>query len=320
MTIGELTASSRRGLRSHWRPPGWLVRRRCARQRGRQCLHVRACPRVRATSRQAQPRPGVRLLDRARDRDHGRLKLVRRSQLGPRAQACGRLHDDRSAGDARHHALVRAFDARVAQVSRERRRPHAGGNRIPEWHRAPKTGDSSFFGLGVPTFWAEGGFTPEELQATANATCGWWHHSLESTFDKIDWDWMADHIRIYGAYLWELCTAPVLPFEFVSVADQFEARIARVGSSWKLGRRGQSGRACRSLRNRRAATRRESPRSGTIDIAPTPRTTTPPARPPQHLHQAAEPRAPADRQHRQRDLRPRHVFVHAAVDRHPLPI
>ena len=108
------------------------------------------------------------------------------------------------------------------------------GNRIPEWHRAPKTGDSSFFGLGVPTFWAEGGFTPEELQATANATCGWWHHSLESTFDKIDWDWMGDHIRMYGAYLWELCTAPVLPFEFVSVADQFKARIrelATAGSS-----------------------------------------------------------------------------------------
>jgi hypothetical protein len=108
------------------------------------------------------------------------------------------------------------------------------GNRIPEWHRAPKIGDSSFFGLGVPTFWAEGGFTPEELQATANATCGWWHHSLESTFDKIDWDWMADHIRIYGAYLWELCTAPVLPFEFVSVADQFKARtreLAGAGSS-----------------------------------------------------------------------------------------
>jgi hypothetical protein len=109
-----------------------------------------------------------------------------------------------------------------------------GGNRVREWHRAPKIGDSSFFGLGVPTFWAEGGFTPEELQASANATCGWWHHSLESTFDKIDWEWMADHIRIYAAYLWELCTAPVLPFEFVGVALQFKGRIgelAAVGSA-----------------------------------------------------------------------------------------
>ena len=117
-----------------------------------------------------------------------------------------------------------------------------GGNRIPEWHRAPKTGDSSFFGLGVPTFWAEGGFTPEELQATANATCGWWHHSLESTFDKVDWDWMADHIRIYAGYLWELCTTPILPFEFVSVANQFNARIAELaaaGSSVGVGSLGE---------------------------------------------------------------------------------
>jgi peptidase M28-like protein len=104
-------------------------------------------------------------------------------------------------------------------------------NRIPEWHRAPKIGDSSFFGLGIPTFWAEGGFTPEELEATANATCGWWHHSLESTFDKVDWDWMADHIRIYAAYLWELCTVPILPFEFVSVADQFRARIGELAEA-----------------------------------------------------------------------------------------
>jgi hypothetical protein len=129
-----------------------------------------------------------------------------------------------------------------AHSTLELRRFHEGvegcmlGNRIPEWHRAPKTGDSSFFGLGVPTFWAEGGFTPEELQATANATCGWWHHSLEATFDKIDWDWMADHIRIYAAYLWELCTAPVLPFEFVSVADQFKARIRElVGAGSSVG-------------------------------------------------------------------------------------
>ena len=132
-----------------------------------------------------------------------------------------------------------------------------GGNRIPGWHRAPRIGDSSFFGLGVPTFWAEGGFTPEELQATANATCGWWHHSLESTFDKIDWDWMADHIRIYAAYLWELCTTPVLPFEFVSVADQFKARIAELAAAGSSVGVGSLGRARCSLRSRRAATRRD---------------------------------------------------------------
>ena len=36
---------------------------------------------------------------------------------------------------------------------------------------------------------------------------------------------MEDHLRVYAAYLWELCTAVVLPFEFVTVADQFIERL-----------------------------------------------------------------------------------------------
>lgn len=93
------------------------------------------------------------------------------------------------------------------------------------WHRAQKTGDSSFFGIGVPMIAANTGYTEAELRATALATLGWWHHSLENTIDKIDWDLMSVHLRVYGAYLWELCTAPVLPFEFASVVEQFKKRL-----------------------------------------------------------------------------------------------
>lgn len=101
-------------------------------------------------------------------------------------------------------------------------------NRPNQWHRAMKNGDSSFFGLGIPMMHAEGGYTEEELKATALATLGWWHHSLECTIDKLDWDWMSDHMRIYAAYLWELCTAPVLPFTFTNVADQFISRLSEL--------------------------------------------------------------------------------------------
>ncbi len=93
------------------------------------------------------------------------------------------------------------------------------------WRRAVKTGDSSFFGLGVPMLAGNMGYTEAELKATALATLGWWHHSLENTLDKLDWSLMAVHLRVYAAWLWELCTAPVLPFEFVSVADQFVERL-----------------------------------------------------------------------------------------------
>ena len=99
------------------------------------------------------------------------------------------------------------------------------GSRPAAWRRAVKNGDASFFGLGVPMLAAQGAFTEEELKKTALANLGWWHHSVENTIDKLDFTFMADHLRVYAAYLWELCTAVVLPFEYVSVADGFIERL-----------------------------------------------------------------------------------------------
>lgn len=93
------------------------------------------------------------------------------------------------------------------------------------WNRVRKTGDSSFFGLGVPMIYAHTHFTQEELDRTAVATLGWWHHSVENTMDKLDWGLMDVHLRVYAGYLWELCTAPIIPYEFVSVADQIIERL-----------------------------------------------------------------------------------------------
>jgi hypothetical protein len=113
----------------------------------------------------------------------------------------------------------------------ELRRFHQGvekrmlGDRAAVWRRAVKTGDSSFFGLGVPMLAAQGAYSDEELARSALANLGWWHHSLENTIDKVDFASMATHIRLYAAYLWELCTAPILPFEYVGVAEQFIERL-----------------------------------------------------------------------------------------------
>ncbi|OGK92805.1 MAG: hypothetical protein A2W08_18020 [Candidatus Rokubacteria bacterium RBG_16_73_20] len=93
------------------------------------------------------------------------------------------------------------------------------------WRRATKIGDASFFGLGVPMMTGGGAFTEAELKATALANLGWWHHSLECTIDKVDFNWMSDHLRLYGAYLWELLTAPVLPFQYAGVAAPFVDRL-----------------------------------------------------------------------------------------------
>ncbi len=100
------------------------------------------------------------------------------------------------------------------------------GTRTVGWHRATKTGDASFFGLGLPMLTGQGAYTDAELKASAQASLGWWHHSIENTIDKIDWDYMQDHLHVYAAWLWELCTAIVLPFEFASVAAHFSDRLA----------------------------------------------------------------------------------------------
>ena len=72
------------------------------------------------------------------------------------------------------------------------------GSRPSAWRRAVKNGDASFFGLGVPMLAAQGAFTEEELKKTALANLGWWHHSVENTIDKLDFTFMADHLRVYA--------------------------------------------------------------------------------------------------------------------------
>jgi hypothetical protein len=93
------------------------------------------------------------------------------------------------------------------------------------WKRVAKSGDASFIGVGIPMFQGEGAFTDAELKASALATRGWWHHSIECTIDKLDWQYMDAHLRVYAAYLWELCTAPVLPFTYAPVAEQILKRL-----------------------------------------------------------------------------------------------
>jgi Peptidase family M28/PA domain len=99
------------------------------------------------------------------------------------------------------------------------------------WKRVAKSGDASFIGVGIPMFQGEGAFTEAELKASALATRGWWHHSIECTIDKLDWDYMQSHMRVYAAYLWELCTAPVLPFTYAPVAAQILKRLQELGKA-----------------------------------------------------------------------------------------
>jgi Peptidase family M28/PA domain len=104
------------------------------------------------------------------------------------------------------------------------------GDRPRSWRRSTKIGDSSFFGLGVPMLAGIAGFTADELAANGNAPFGWWHHTTENTLDKVNWDDLIVHARVYAAYLWELCNVPVLPFDFVAVADGLIKRLQELSA------------------------------------------------------------------------------------------
>jgi hypothetical protein len=99
------------------------------------------------------------------------------------------------------------------------------------WQRQQKNGDSSFFGVGLPCLAGEMSFTPAEIQATALASLGWWHHSVHNTLDKVERDRLALHLRVYARWMWELMTAPVLPYEYEPVARRFVARLTELGQS-----------------------------------------------------------------------------------------
>jgi hypothetical protein len=81
-----------------------------------------------------------------------------------------------------------------------------------------RTGDQSFFGIGVPSIAGRFSHTPEQVAAWNGATLGWWNHTDQDTLDKVDRRLVAREIPVWGAYLATLVAAPVLPTRFEPLA------------------------------------------------------------------------------------------------------
>jgi hypothetical protein len=102
--------------------------------------------------------------------------------------------------------------------------------------RLSRIGDQSFLGIGIPSLYGQHYHTEEEIARWNNAIMGWWWHSSQDTLDKLDTELMARVLRVYAAYIWELCTAPILPLEFVGVADEYASRLRELQAEagWAL--------------------------------------------------------------------------------------
>jgi hypothetical protein len=124
--------------------------------------------------------------------------------------------------------LLRSTDDAQAYMLRVAR--ETVGSMPIQWARLPKTGDASFFGIGLPVIDAQMTYTDEELKRTALAKHGWWHHSIENTLDKVDRDLLDLHLRLYARWIWHLLTDAVLPYEYAPVGNRFAARLGELAA------------------------------------------------------------------------------------------
>ena len=80
--------------------------------------------------------------------------------------------------------------------------------------RVERAGDQSFWGV-MPSLFME-----VSLQS-CDGGFGWWWHTEHDTIDKIDESSLVEDTKVYALALARLMFAPVLPFNYVDVADEF---------------------------------------------------------------------------------------------------
>ncbi len=83
-----------------------------------------------------------------------------------------------------------------------------------EPRKLAKTGDQSFFGVGVASISGRSEFPPELIKRWHGAILGPWYQSTEDTMDVADKTVLRQDLRISLAYAWELATRPILPYDF----------------------------------------------------------------------------------------------------------
>ena len=111
----------------------------------------------------------------------------------------------------------------------------------PKYSRIGRSGDNSFWSIGLPTLFQLLSHQPPEKQEREALVKGlpWFWHTAADTIDKIDPEILLNDTRVYMAALWRLCTHPVLPIHFVPVADELDEILSglqeKAGRAFDLG-------------------------------------------------------------------------------------
>jgi hypothetical protein len=96
-----------------------------------------------------------------------------------------------------------------------------------------RTGDQSFFGVGVPAIAGRYSFSDEYVKRAHGATLGWWNHTIEDTLDKYDPEVMAKDIKVQMGYIWRLATDRVLPYSAARLVADAEQKLTDLAEKSK---------------------------------------------------------------------------------------
>jgi N-acetylated-alpha-linked acidic dipeptidase len=141
--------------------------------------------------------------------------------------------------------------------------------------RTERAGDQSFWGIGVPSIFANMSEQPAGSDVNAmgavigagggqGAGTGWWWHTPDDTEDKIDGEILLRDTRIYQHAVWRLLASSVPPLDFASaahaLAETLERRQQEAGGALDLSLCLDRARAVeeRAARLQRAAATAES--------------------------------------------------------------
>ncbi len=105
----------------------------------------------------------------------------------------------------------------------------------PNIRRPFKAGDQSFWGVGLPSLGAFRMIPPHhpDRKAVGGSGGGWWWHTPEDTLDKADAQVLAADTELYTIIAYRMCTLPILPYEFETVAEDFRSLLTELQEAAK---------------------------------------------------------------------------------------
>lgn len=90
--------------------------------------------------------------------------------------------------------------------------------------RPPKGGDQSFWKMGLPSCIGRTWFTPEQI-AAMDGDPVWYSHTVADTMDKVELEAIVSIFKVNAASVLRLCNNPVLPFNYLPVAEMFSQAL-----------------------------------------------------------------------------------------------